>query len=124
MSKLQILYVEDSIEQQTLFKLYVKSKPYEFRFAGSFEEAEKLMDQQSFDLIFLDWSLPGKMDAPEFIDKIRSSERKGKNTPCYIVTGYTKKDITSENGDLPIDGILSKPVRKKDLLELLDGYTA
>lgn len=124
MNKLNILYVEDSFEQQMLFKLYVKSKPYNFRFAGSFNEAIKLSKDQRFDLVFLDWNMPGEMDAPEFVEKISKGE-KDQQTPCYVVTGFTEKDIRDEVEDLPIDvdGILSKPVRKEDLLDLLDSYS-
>jgi len=121
MSNFNILYVEDSFEQQMLFKLYVKTKPYEIQFASGFDEALKLMEQQSFDLIFLDWNMPGKMDAPEFVEKIRSGDRQ-QDIPCYVVTGFTKKDILNRNEDLPIDGVLSKPVRKKDLLQLLESH--
>ncbi|MGL1903270.1 MAG: response regulator [Fibrobacterales bacterium] len=75
-------------------------------------EAEKI--NNPFDIILMDWNMPGELNGVQTIDKISqlraSKTLTNTQTPVLIVSGYQRKDIPS--GIAPINGFLQKPITK------------
>ncbi|MFN9065912.1 MAG: response regulator, partial [Bdellovibrionales bacterium] len=63
--------VEDESEIRELMTLHLSRQGYQVIESGSTEEAIEKMKAQSFDLLVLDWMLPG-LSGVEFLDKMRS----------------------------------------------------
>ncbi len=74
-----------------------------------------------FDVILMDWNMPGELDGVQAIDKINhlreSGELATEQTPVLIVSAYQRKNIPS--GLVPINGFLQKPVTKTLLYDAM-----
>jgi CheY-like chemotaxis protein len=81
-----------------------------------------LKQEQSFDLLFTDVVLPGRMSGPELV---REAQRRRPNLKVLYTSGYTQNAIVHhgrlDNGV----ALLSKPYQKEDLAyqvrQVLDG---
>jgi len=71
------------------------------------EKFEKAGRDTPYDLVILDWKMPG-MDGIELAGKIR--RRNGSGFPrILMVTGYGYEDMKTAAGELRVDGWLEKP---------------
>jgi len=80
------------------------------------EEALRKMDQEEFDVIILDISLP-KRDGIEVLKELR---RRGKKIPVIITSNYSKKDF--ESAVLSIGA--SCYVEKGDVRKMIEAVKA
>ena len=80
------------------------------------EEALKLLEEHSFDLIFSDLAVP-KLNGLQILAELRSKEPE---TPFYIITGYNDK-IDEQDLD-PYTKILNKPFRLREFKKVLDSF--
>ncbi len=83
---------------------------------------QALRDQPSFDLLFTDVVLPGGMNGAEVAEQAKQIQP---NINTLYTTGYTENTVI-HGGELdPGIMLVSKPYRRKDLLEkvraMLDG---
>lgn len=79
-----ILIVEDDKALTTLLDYNLNAAGYAVAQATSAEDAELLLAEQSFDLVVLDWMLPGQSGI-EFCGKVRRSG-KFSNLPILMLT--------------------------------------
>src|SRR5260221_8893457 len=74
LSSMKILIVEDDAATLDLVIRMIGRHGHDVIGCNSVEEAEKLMEEGRFDLLILDWMLPGKTGL-EFCRSLREQER-------------------------------------------------
>jgi DNA-binding response OmpR family regulator len=89
----QVLLIEDDTALAQMYRIKLERDGYTVRVAGDGEEAQRLVDQQMPDLIFLDIRLP-KMDGLVFLEQLRAVERT-RNIPVVIVSNYSEQELVS-----------------------------
>lgn len=117
----KILIIEDNIETQLMFKVYLR-KFYEVDTAVTAEEGLEKIKVQKYDLLLLDINLPGEKDGNDVLSEVRN-ELKMKDFPVIIVTAFAlkgDKERFLENG---ANDYLSKPVQKTTLLNKIETFT-
>lgn len=121
-NKKRILIVDDEPLCLSALTLNLEASGYSVVTASSGQEALKKSTEESFDLIFMDVSMPG-MDGIETTRKIRMrNTQQGEYTPIIATTGHGyEKDIESFTG-AGMDGWLIKPVALDELLATINKY--
>jgi PAS domain S-box-containing protein len=118
-----ILVVEDNEGVRELAVTLLTTLGYTVLEAPDGEAALAILKQeQSFDLLFTDVVLPGRMSGPELV---REAQRRRPNLKVLYTSGYTQNAIVHhgrlDNGV----ALLSKPYQKEDLAyqvrQVLDG---
>lgn len=96
LAALKVHVVEDESEIRELMSLHLSRQGYLVTESGSSEEALEKMKTQKFDLLILDWMLPG-MSGVEFLDRLRTQQSSSrvlmvtaKSEPQDIVFGLEK----------------------------------
>lgn len=117
----RILYVEDNIDNQFLLQYYLKKEPYELMVASNGKRAMSLIDEFEFDMFLVDLNLPDGHSGGEIAKYIKQDE-KNKDKPIIIVTAFTEQDRDDADMELQVDKFLTKPIRKKDLLDVLHEF--
>ena len=117
-----ILLVEDDPLNQAVMKdLFRYDKlPGELICVGSAEEALRILPSLNPVLVLMDVMLPG-MSGIEATRSIRKREQEEHRPPVYIIamTASIMQDDRERCLAAGMDGYLSKPVRRNQLLELL-----
>lgn len=90
----RVFIVEDNLDQSDLIRIALeKTSPnFEGTFAASGSEALEICDQNSFDIIILDYKLPD-LSGIEVLTKLREREI---HTPVIILTGHGDERIAVE----------------------------
>jgi CheY-like chemotaxis protein/HPt (histidine-containing phosphotransfer) domain-containing protein len=91
--------------------------------AATGRDALALMDQLDFDLVLMDWQLPG-MDGLETTRAWRAQEGAGKRLPIVAMTATATADAEAESRAAGMDGFLPKPVSLDGLAEVLGRFVA
>ena len=120
---LKILQVEDNLINQFVCEEVFESLGIVFKIVDDGRKAIDLLKTTSFDIIIMDYHMPG-MDGYEVSREVRrqESELNMAETPILIATADlegVKRANYIENG---INGHISKPFSKKELLITLQGY--
>ncbi|MFN8847641.1 MAG: response regulator [Bdellovibrionales bacterium] len=97
--------VEDESEIRELMTLHLSRQGYQVIESGSTEEAIEKMKAQSFDLLVLDWMLPG-LSGVEFLDKMRSLRL---NAKVLMVTAKSEPQDIVFGLEKGADDYLTKP---------------
>jgi DNA-binding response OmpR family regulator len=94
-SEVKLLVVEDDVASLELMTEVFISLKAEVRPLADSRQAELLVNQESFDGIFLDLEMPG-LDGLQLAQKVRRSSW-NKLTPIVIVTGRDHRDTMRES---------------------------
>ncbi len=88
----KILVVDDFVQYQTVMKLWLDEESNDIRTASNGEEALKVLEDFTPEVIFLDLMMP-IMDGMEFLQELRSDERWA-SIPVIVITGknLSRKD--------------------------------
>lgn len=107
----KILVVEDNEEFASILATWLQSQSYVVDAVHTGEDALQLLSSFNYDLLILDWELPG-IQGIGVCEKFR---RKGGTTPVLFLTG--KSDLTSKVTGLETgaDDYLSKPFEFREL---------
>lgn len=111
------LVVDDEEELREIIELILTKQGVHVQTAKNGEEALKLWQEQSFDLVITDLNMPS-MSGAQLIFHMR--ERKSPGTRVYLLSGGVKNDWQLVDGlDITplITQIISKPFTKKSLIE-------
>ncbi len=120
-TKRKILVVEDNIETQLIFNVYLREL-FNLDIAENADKAIELLLQNKYNLLLLDINLPGKLDGNDVLKTVRSNDDL-KKLPVIVVTAYALKGDKEKfllNG---ATDYLSKPVEKATLLQMVENYT-
>lgn len=102
---LKVHVVEDEIEIRELMALHLSRQGYQVVESGSSEEALEKMKTQNFDLLVLDWMLPG-LSGVEFLDRLRTLRM---NPRVLMVTAKSEPQDIVFGLEKGADDYLTKP---------------
>ncbi|MEO5345376.1 MAG: response regulator [Magnetococcus sp. YQC-9] len=120
-----LLIVDDTDDNRMVILAFLEGGNYQVVEAVSGAEALEKFTAQAFDLVFMDIMMPG-MDGLEATRRIRAieSEQKRKRTPVIAVTANAMKEDMERSLAAGCDLHLSKPLRRGEILAVLDRYLA
>lgn len=121
---LKILLVEDSKDNQFLVTSYLKNHPYEIDIAANGENAIEKFKEGKYDLVLMDIQMP-VMDGYTATRIMREweKEHQAEKTPIIALTAYALSGDEQKSFDAGCDLHLTKPVRKKNLLDAICKLT-
>ena len=115
-SNLSVLYVEDDItlreQNSEFFKQLFKS----VKIASDGEEAIKLYEENSFDIIITDINIP-KING---LTMIKTIQQRDSNQKFLITTVYKEEELKEQLKELNLKHFLTKPIPTKKLLEKIE----
>ncbi|MCP3944384.1 MAG: response regulator [Desulfobacteraceae bacterium] len=116
---MRILIVDNSIASQKILKSHLESYQVEVITADSGEQAiekiELLEPARSFDLILMDWKMPG-IDGIQASEIIRHHLGLKKVPKIILVTAYGLEHVIEQVKKANFDGFLLKPINPSVLL--------
>ncbi len=126
--ELRILLAEDNEDNRLLVKAFLKKTAYRLDHAADGEEAVNMFrearekDEDSYDVVLMDVQMP-VMDGYAATGMIRDLEKEHgwDRTPVIALTAHALPEDRRKSLNAGCDEHISKPVKKKALLELLAG---
>lgn len=110
--RINILWTDDEIELLKPYILFLEEKGYGVSTAANGDEALEKVENQSFDLIFLDENMPG-LSGLETLERIKNLVPA---VPVIMITKSEEEDIMDEAIGKKIADYLIKPVNPKQIL--------
>jgi two-component system response regulator QseB len=107
----KILLVEDDVELAERLSDWFETESYVFEAVYSGEDALQLLKSFDFDVILLDWNLPGISG----IEVCKHYRAKGGQAPIIFLTGQGSIPARSEGLDSGADDYLVKPFDIREL---------
>ncbi|HQN17567.1 MAG TPA: response regulator, partial [Syntrophobacteraceae bacterium] len=116
MSDLDILIVEDEAFQREMLRDFLIKQGHRVTEAGSGETAVQLLGKSSFDVVLLDFRMPG-MDG---LEVLREAKRINPETEAVIMTAYGNIETAVGAMKAGARDYLTKPVDFDELSILID----
>lgn len=110
---MRILVVEDEVKIARSLEKGLVSEGYVVDIAYDGDTAETLVEAGNYDLVLLDWMIPGRHDGPGLVHLWRS---KGEQAPILMLTARTTIGDRVEGLDAGADDYLPKPFSFDELL--------
>ena len=110
----KILVVEDDRILAELLAYNLKAVGFAAECVGRGDEAERLLVKNSYDLVILDWMLPG-LSGLEICRRLRGSERT-RSLPVIMVTGCGEEDDRVRGFSVGADDYMVKPFSVPELI--------
>ena len=121
MQRYNILWADDEIDLLKAHILFLEAKGYDVVPVNSAVEALEKVDEQRFDIVFLDENMPG-MTGLEALNQIKV---KKPSLPCVMITKSEEEYIMEEAIGGKISDYLIKPLNPNQILmsvkKILDG---
>ncbi|MCK8520352.1 PglZ domain-containing protein [Aquimarina sp. D1M17] len=112
MSKIKILWVDDEIDLLKPHILFLEQKNYEVTKCQSGTEALDILDDDNFDIVFLDENMPGLSG----IETLSEIKEKKDSLPVVMITKSEEEYIMEEAIGSKIADYLIKPVNPNQIL--------
>ncbi len=112
---LRVLVVDDLAELRTLIRLILEPHGYLVRLMEDSASALAAIESEPFDLIFLDWQMPG-MDGIELTHRIRAMAL-SQQPRIVMLTGFGREDVLRSARQSGVDRVLMKPINPQTLLD-------
>ena len=119
----KILVVEDNRVNQFVMSKMLTKLNMEFKIADNGAIALDVLDQDKFDLVFMDCQMP-VMDGLEATRRIRSSDKGYQNVPIVALTASAIEGDEELCRSVGMDGYLAKPVRIQQIMDAIKKFTA
>ena len=110
--KIHILWIDDEIDLLKPYILFLEERDYKVSTATNGTDALNFVEENDFDLIFLDENMPG-LSGLETLDRIKAQSP---STPVVMITKSEEEDIMDEALGSKISDYLIKPVNPKQIL--------
>lgn len=110
---MRILVVEDEVKIAKSLEKGLASEGYVVDIAYDGDSAETLVDANGYDLVLLDWMIPGRHDGPGLIHLWRTN---GEQAPILMLTARTTIGDRVVGLDAGADDYLPKPFSFDELL--------
>jgi signal transduction histidine kinase/ActR/RegA family two-component response regulator len=121
---LHVLLAEDNPINQELAVELLEMRGHSVRIAGNGVEVLAALERESFDVVLMDVQMP-EMDGFQATKAIRSREKQsGAHIPIIAITGFAMKGDRQRCLDAGMDSYISKPLRSKELFEVVEQFTA
>jgi CheY-like chemotaxis protein len=122
-SILRILLAEDNQVNQRLAVRLLEKRGHRVVVASNGREALEALERHKFDLVLMDVQMP-ELDGLETTAAIRQKERTtGLHQPVIALTAHAMKGDREKCLAWGMDGYLSKPIRPKELDDVLERYS-
>jgi len=119
---LRILLTEDNLVNQRVAGGILAKAGYTVVTANNGKEALKALGEVDFDLVLMDVQMP-EMDGFEATGAIRLKERiRGEHIPILAMTAHAMKGDEARCLAAGMDGYISKPIRGRDLIDLVEKH--
>ncbi len=119
---MNILYVEDNKANAYLLKIMLKGHNVDLAYTAG--EALRLLETQTYDLIFLDINLGNEeMDGVELLHIIRKLPGHG-TVPICTITAYAMPADRKKFLDAGFDAYFSKPIDRVSLLRSVNDFAS
>ena len=112
MSSIQILWVDDEIELLKPHILFLERKNYKVTTCTNGADAIDLVDEENFDIVFLDENMPGLTG----LETLAEIKQKQANLPVVMITKSEEEYIMEEAIGSKIADYLIKPVNPNQIL--------
>ncbi len=121
---IRILAADDSRDNRFLLAAFLKKFPCDLTTVGNGQEAIDAFRDGEFDIVLMDMQMP-VLDGFAATRLIREWETVNghKATPVIALTAYTLPEEIMHCTDAGCDGHISKPVRKKNLIQAIKDLT-
>jgi signal transduction histidine kinase/CheY-like chemotaxis protein/HPt (histidine-containing phosphotransfer) domain-containing protein len=120
---LRILLAEDNAVNRQLALTVLERRGHEVTVAHTGREAVEALDEVPVDLILMDLQMP-EMGGLEATGVIRARERQtGGHLPIFAMTAHAMKGDRERCLEAGMDGYLSKPIDRRELIELIEQVT-
>lgn len=117
----KILFVEDNIQLQQLYRDILDKQQYETLFVDNGAKALELIKKEFPDLVLLDIMIPGGMNGFDVLETIKRDE-KLKNIPVIVCTNLdSERDTALSIG--ASDYIVKVDVDPQQLIDKITKYT-
>ena len=122
--KLSVIVVDDDLSNQDLMRAYLEDQPWDVTFANQGAEALEIYKRTRADLIIADLRMP-VMDGFQLADEILllNSKSNRQPTPVILVTADAMEETLNEAQSHGVTRLLTKPIRKRALLETIQEVT-
>ncbi len=122
-SSLRILAADDSIDNRFLLTAFLKGFDCELTVVENGQEAFDAFKVGQFDIVLMDMQMP-VLDGFAATGLIRQweAEHNHSETPILALTAYSLPEEIKQCTDAGCNGHISKPVRKKNLLAVIDDF--
>ena len=117
----QLLVVEDNHANQIVIKNTLHYAGYEIDIASNGKEAISMNQEKTYDLIFMDISMP-EMDGMTATKNIRSLSKKHQKIPIIALTAHALSGDKERFIHAGMTDYLSKPFNRTKLLECIHHY--
>jgi two-component system sensor histidine kinase/response regulator len=119
---LRILVAEDNAVNQKLVARLLEKRGHCVKVVANGREALAALDLATYDLVLMDVQMP-EMDGFEATGEVRRNEKQtGLRTPIIALTAHAMKGDRERCLEAGMDAYLSKPIRPKELDDLLEKY--
>lgn len=110
-----VLIADDSIQNLEILQNYLDNASFEYEIfeANNGEEACEIAENETVDLILLDWEMP-VMKGIDALRRLKAQEET-KTIPIIMVTGRAESEDLKEAFDAGATDYVEKPVREKEL---------
>jgi len=117
---IKVLVVDDNDTSREILEDMLTSMSFDVTLAASGQEGlaelEKADLEGPFDLVFMDWKMPG-MDGLTASEKIKNHPELTQKPKVIMVTAYGREEIMNQADQIGLDGFLIKPVTPSILLD-------
>lgn len=120
--QLNILVVEDDFSSQELIKMILQKLDHQVLFAYNALDAEELLKNNKFDVIFMDISLRGSINGLQFTKQIKK-DPKFADIPVIAVTAHAFEADKIASLEAGCSDVIIKPLRKIEIENALKKYT-
>ncbi|MFO7731748.1 MAG: transporter substrate-binding domain-containing protein [Spirochaetia bacterium] len=119
--KLKILVAEDEGINRLYLEQFLRSKGWDTVPAADGEQAWKLLQGESFDLVLMDVSMP-KLTGLDVCRKVRQLEesQQRKRSTIIALTAFADDENRQKCRDVGMDGFVSKPFKEQKLIEEIE----
>jgi PAS domain S-box-containing protein len=119
---MNVLVVDDNATSRGIFQEMLESFSFEVTVAASGQEAiaelEKASEGQPFELVIMDWKMPG-MGGIEASNRIKNHTELSKIPAIVMVTAYGREEVMQQAEDAGLEGFLLKPVSPSMLFDII-----
>ena len=120
MSKPKILCVDDEDLCRDFFTKFLPDDEYDIHVASNGQEALRIVNDFSPDLIFLDLRMP-VLDGLGFLKK--NNQKSLSNCPVIAITGYDDELMLQQCYEQGIVSLIRKPLREAEVTAMTRRYT-
>jgi PAS domain S-box-containing protein len=122
-AQLRILLAEDNPANQKLATYVLQDRGHLVEIAGDGQEATRLTEFTSYDVILMDVQMPG-MNGLEATAAIRKREDGSRRVPIIAMTAHAMKGDREKCLAAGMDGYLSKPIDAHEMIALVETLAA